>query len=119
MKTLKKQTRRDFIRVCSLSAGGLFLAAYIPAANIFSKPGDDPTIFSPSAYIKIDSNGIVTVFVHRTEMGQGVQTSLPMIVAEELEVNWESKIMRHLNSNKITFSVLGYEDRFIRIVCQL
>ena len=90
MKALKKQTRRDFIKVCSLSAGGLFLAAYVPAANIFSKPGDDPTIFSPSAYIKIDSNGIVTVFVHRTEMGQGVQTSLPMIVAEELEVNWES-----------------------------
>lgn len=90
MKTLKKQSRRDFIKVCSLSTGGLFLAAYVPAANIFSKPGDDPTIFSPSAYIKIDSNGIVTVFVHRTEMGQGVQTSLPMIVAEELEVNWES-----------------------------
>lgn len=90
MTDFKNQTRRDFIKVCSLSAGGLFLAAYVPAANIFSKPGDDPTIFSPSAYINIDSNGIVTVFVHRTEMGQGVQTSLPMIVAEELEVNWES-----------------------------
>lgn len=90
MINFEKQSRRDFIKVCSLSAGGLFLAAYVPAANIFSKPGDDPTIFSPSAYIKIDSNGIVTVFVHRTEMGQGVQTSLPMIVAEELEVNWES-----------------------------
>jgi isoquinoline 1-oxidoreductase beta subunit len=89
MINFKKQTRRNFIKVCSLSAGGLFLAAYVPATNIFAKPGDDPTIFSPSAYIKIDSNGIVTVIVHRTEMGQGVQTALPMIVAEELEVNWE------------------------------
>lgn len=89
MINFEKQTRRNFIKVCSLSAGGLFLAAYVPAANIFSKPGDDPKIFSPSAYIKIDSNGIVTVIVHRTEMGQGVQTALPMIVAEELEVNWE------------------------------
>lgn len=89
MINFEKQNRRDFIKVCSLSAGGLFLAAYVPAADIFSKPGDDPTIFSPSAYIKIDSNGIVTVIVHRTEMGQGVQTALPMIVAEELEVNWE------------------------------
>lgn len=83
-------TRREFIRVCSLSAGGLLLAAYVPAANIFYKDGDDPTIFSPSAYIKIDSRGIVTVIVHRTEMGQGVQTALPMIVAEELEVDWKS-----------------------------
>lgn len=89
MINFEKQSRRNFIKVCSLSAGGLFLAAYVPATNIFSKPGDDPTIFSPSAYIKIDSNGIVTVIVHRTEMGQGVQTALPMIVAEELEVNWE------------------------------
>jgi isoquinoline 1-oxidoreductase subunit beta len=87
--TQKKHSRRDFIKVCSLSSGGLFLAAYVPSSELFSYRGDDPTIFSPSAYIKIDSNGVVTVIVHRTEMGQGVQTALPMIVAEELEVDWE------------------------------
>lgn len=89
MKKFKKQTRREFIKVCSLSAGGLFLAAYVPFGCTQSDSDYDPNILSPSAYIKIDSNGVVTVIVHRTEMGQGVQTSLPMIVAEELEVNWK------------------------------
>ena len=89
MKNQSKATRRDFIKVCSLSAAGLFLVAYVPAGCTKSESDYDPTILSPSAYIKIDSNGIVTVFVHRTEMGQGIKTSLPMIVAEELETNWK------------------------------
>lgn len=89
MIELKKQTRREFIKVCSLSAGGLFLATYIPLGCSKSDPDYNPNILSPSAYIKIDSNGVVTVYVHRTEMGQGIQTSLPMIVAEELEINWK------------------------------
>jgi len=89
MIKLKKQTRRDFIKICSISAGGLFLAAYVPLGCSKSDPDYNPNILSPSAYIKIDSNGVVTVYVHRTEMGQGIQTSLPMIVAEELEINWK------------------------------
>ena len=88
MKNQSNQTRRDFIKVCSFSTAGLFLVAYIPSGCAESESDYDPTILSPNAFIKIDSNGIVTVFVHRSEMGQGVQTSLPMIVAEELEVNW-------------------------------
>ena len=90
MLKFKKRTRREFIKVCSLSAGGLFLCAYVPLGCTKSDDSNyDPNILSPSAYIRIDSNGVVTVIVHRTEMGQGVQTSLPMIVAEELEVNWK------------------------------
>jgi len=91
MPIFKKQTRREFIKVCSLSAGGLFLVSYMPLGCTDSDQEQDfdPNILSPGAYLKIDANGIVTVYVHRTEMGQGVQTSLPMIVAEELEVNWK------------------------------
>ncbi len=85
---MKKQSRREFIKVVSLSGGGLVLAAFIPAESIFAKPGEEPKIFSPNAFLKIDSNGVVTIIVHRSEMGQGVQTSLPMLVAEELEVDW-------------------------------
>ncbi len=88
MHKSKKQTRREFIKVCSVSAGGLFLVSYIPYGCTDPDSKYDPNILSPSAYLKIDSNGVVTVIVHRTEMGQGVQTALPMIVAEELEVNW-------------------------------
>jgi len=89
MSRFKKQTRREFIKVCSISAGGLFLVSYVPLGC--SKPDREisSNILSPSAYLKIDTSGVVTVIVHRSEMGQGVQTSLPMIVAEELEVNWK------------------------------
>jgi isoquinoline 1-oxidoreductase beta subunit len=88
MKNLKKQTRREFIKVFSLSGTGLLLAAYVPMGE-FLIGGDEPKIFSPSAFIKIDSNGLVTIFVPKSEMGQGVFTSLPMLVAEELEVDWD------------------------------
>lgn len=87
---MRKQSRREFIKVFTLSGTGLFLAAYTPMNGFFNKPGDEPKIFSPSVYLNIDNNGIVTIFVHRTEMGQGVRTALPMLVAEELEVEWKN-----------------------------
>ncbi|MDQ7815990.1 MAG: molybdopterin-dependent oxidoreductase [Melioribacteraceae bacterium] len=86
---MKKYTRREFVKVVGLSGSGLFLAAYVPAHGFLTKPGDEPKIFAPSVYLRIDSKGVVTITVHRSEMGQGVQTSLPMMVAEELECNWE------------------------------
>ena len=89
MKAIKQQSRREFIKICSLSAGGLFLVAYVPSGCTQSDSDVNPNILSPSSYLRIDSLGAVTVMVHRTEMGQGVLTSLPMIVAEELEVNWK------------------------------
>lgn len=87
--------RRDFIKIVGLSGSGLVLGSFIPA--VFAKgndgilePGDDPKgIFKPGPFIQISSSGEVTIFMAKTEMGQGVYTALPMIVAEELEVDWE------------------------------
>lgn len=81
--------RRDFIRIVGVSSGGLMLAAYTPS-TLFAQDKNNPTIFSPSVFIKINNEGIVTVIVQRSEMGQGVRTALPMLVAEELEVDWKS-----------------------------
>lgn len=83
---MKKFTRREFVKVVGLSGSGLLIAAYVPSQIAGALQDGKPTIFSPSVYLQIDSNGIVTVFVHRTEMGQGVQTSLPMLISEELEI---------------------------------
>uniref|UniRef100_A0A7V3E647 Xanthine dehydrogenase family protein molybdopterin-binding subunit n=1 Tax=Ignavibacterium album TaxID=591197 RepID=A0A7V3E647_9BACT len=95
----KKQTRREFIKVVSVSGGGIILATYIPFNNLFAKTGDDPKIFSPCVYLKIDSNGVVTVIVHRSEMGQGVKTALPMLIAEELEVDWENIVIEQADAD--------------------
>lgn len=88
MNNTKNVSRRDFIKIVGLSGSGLFLAAYVPS-NLYAKSNDDePKIFSPNAFLKIDSNGVVTVIVPKSEMGQGVKTALPMLVAEELEIDW-------------------------------
>lgn len=83
--------RRDFIKVVTVSGSGLMLASFVPSPLFAQgKENDEPGIFSPSVFLKIDSEGAVTVVVQRSEMGQGVRTALPMLVAEELKVEWES-----------------------------
>lgn len=86
--------RRDFIKIAGISGGGLVLATFLPASMIKGEGGifgDDPKgVFIPGPFLQINSNGEVTIMVAKSEMGQGVYTALPMIVAEELEVDWET-----------------------------
>ncbi|MBI5463467.1 MAG: xanthine dehydrogenase family protein molybdopterin-binding subunit [Ignavibacteriales bacterium] len=84
-------TRREFVKVVSIAGGGLVLGFYLPSKEEALLPEMVPTTsLAPNAWLRVDRNGIVTVTVARSEMGQGVQTSLPMIVAEELEADWSS-----------------------------
>jgi isoquinoline 1-oxidoreductase subunit beta len=100
MLKFKKQSRREFIKVCSLSAGGLFLAAYVPIGCTDSEQDYDPNILSPSAYIRIDSNGVVTVLFTELKWGRVFRPRLPMIVAEELEVNWKDIRVEQADADK-------------------
>ncbi|MDQ8204372.1 molybdopterin cofactor-binding domain-containing protein [Pelagicoccus sp. SDUM812003] len=88
--TLPRPTfdRRDFIKASALAGGGLLLSALIPS-RAFSKT-DLPSSFEPNFFIRIDSKGAITIISKNPEIGQGIKTSLPMIVAEELEAPWES-----------------------------
>jgi isoquinoline 1-oxidoreductase beta subunit len=84
-------TRRDFIRAGAIAGGGLLLGVYLPAQPALARAltfvtGAEP--FAPNAWIRIDGNGLVTVMLNKSEMGQGVATSLPVIVAEELDADW-------------------------------
>ncbi|MGE5278370.1 MAG: molybdopterin cofactor-binding domain-containing protein [Acidobacteriota bacterium] len=79
-------TRRDFLRYGSLA--GAALALRIPLA---AEPGQTgPARFAPNQWLRIGRDGRVTLVVARSEMGQGVRTSLAMILAEELEADWTS-----------------------------
>lgn len=83
-----KIDRRHFIKLSSFTSGSLVIGFMLPGHKALAIPSDECQYFQPSAYLKIDRKGKVTVFVAKQESGQGVDTALPMIVAEELEVDF-------------------------------
>lgn len=84
--------RRKFIQAGAAVGGGLLLSFYLPAFGKFTNAGiPAPANFVPNAFIRIGADDMITVIVNHSEMGQGCYTSLPMIIADELEADW-SKI---------------------------
>src|SRR5262245_1787583 len=89
MITSGKVSRRNFLKITSVAGSGLALAIYFGDVDeAFAAETIDS--FSPNAFLRIDKAGVVTIQVAKSEMGQGVRTSLPMIVAEELDADWNS-----------------------------
>jgi isoquinoline 1-oxidoreductase beta subunit len=81
--------RRDFIKIVSAAGTGLLLGVHLPSlARVFAETAPNSgEPFAPNAWIRITPDNVVTILVDKSEMGQGVETSLPMLVAEELEVD--------------------------------
>ena len=83
--------RRSFMRQSLLGGSGLVLGFYLQplgAADAIVKPGAAAG-FKPNAFIHISEQGVVTLVSKQPEIGQGIKTSLPMVIAEELGVNWK------------------------------
>jgi isoquinoline 1-oxidoreductase beta subunit len=79
--------RRTFLKTSAAAGGGLIVAFYAPELSAQEqKPKPEPIL--PFAYIKIASDETVTIVANHSEMGQGVYTSLPMLLNEELEADW-------------------------------
>jgi isoquinoline 1-oxidoreductase beta subunit len=85
--------RRDFLKTSAAIGSGLCIAAYIPelAARTSENPPATTAVFAPNAFVRIAPDDSVTIIANHSEMGQGVYTSLPMLLNEELEADW-SKI---------------------------
>ena len=82
--------RRCFLRVTGLAGGGMLLGRYVsPVAEVFGQPAGTEAAFVPWAFIRITADGTVTILAKNPEGGQGVKTMLPMLVAEELDVDWQ------------------------------
>jgi CO/xanthine dehydrogenase Mo-binding subunit len=76
--------RREFVAAGVAAGAGLVVGFYLPHGK---KSGGE--VFSPNAYLRITPENKITIVVARSEMGQGVRTALPMILAEELEADWK------------------------------
>jgi isoquinoline 1-oxidoreductase subunit beta len=83
--------RRAFLRVSAVAGGGILLALHAdPVAEIFAQaPPSTPPAFLPTAFIRVTADGAITIMAKNPEIGQGVKTSLPMIIADELDVDWK------------------------------
>jgi CO/xanthine dehydrogenase Mo-binding subunit len=109
-------TRRDFLKVSFVAGSALVVSIYFegcqklpspqytptptglplpettpaitPTLQPEDTPSSEPAWLTPNVFVKIGSDGLVTITVHRSEMGQGVRTALPMILADELGADW-------------------------------
>ena len=88
MSTIYNASRRDFLKTSALAGGGLLIGFTLPGAARLAQAAGE---FSPNAYIRISTDNQITVICGLSEMGQGVHTAIPMLVAEELDADW-SKI---------------------------
>ena len=86
-------SRRGFLRATALAGGGILLASYAEPLEALERlglhtglpPMADPML---SAFVRITPDGIVTITAKNPEIGQGIKTMLPMLIAEELDVDW-------------------------------
>src|SRR5687767_9481816 len=92
MTTTTKQTsRREFLRVTGIVGGGLLFSGYVKSLDAASKyVAPSLADWAPNAFIKMTSDGIVTIIAKNPEIGQGVKTMLPMLIADELDVEWKN-----------------------------
>ncbi len=91
MSTSIKIDRRNFFKVSSIIGGGIMFAAYIDTLDAATAWAAEPASeFVPNAFIKIFPDGIVQIVAKNPEIGQGVKNMLPMIIADELDVEWKS-----------------------------
>ena len=82
-------SRRTFLRTSAAAGGGLLLAVALPGPARFAAAAEMSTAenFAPNAFVRIGRDGRVVLIVCQVEMGQGTYTSMPMLIAEELEVD--------------------------------
>ena len=83
--------RRSFLKVTALAGGGMLVATCLDPVTGLLAQGGPPAggTFVPTAFIRISPEGIVTIMAKNPELGEGIKTSLPMIIADELDVEWK------------------------------
>jgi isoquinoline 1-oxidoreductase subunit beta len=94
MKTIENVSRRGFLKGLA-TAGALVLGAYYGPELLWGYPSDDGrtdadnATLHPNVFVGVESDGTVWIVAHRSEMGTVIRTSLPMVLADELDADWK------------------------------
>ncbi|MTB49592.1 xanthine dehydrogenase family protein molybdopterin-binding subunit [Lewinella sp. W8] len=113
---MQAPSRRSFLKVSAATGGGLLLGfgwltscESKPAAAVATGPVMPESWVPVNAYLQIGDNGVVTIYSPNPEIGQNVKTSMPMIIAEELDVDWNNVIVEQagLDTEKYTRQLAG------------
>jgi len=96
--SVNELSRRRFIQAGAAAGGGLMLSVHLPLAS-GEAGADDANGFAPNAFIRIGSDGQVVLTMPYVEMGQGTYTAIPMLIAEELEVDLNQVRLEHAPPN--------------------
>ena len=100
-------SRRAFLRVSSLAGGGILLGLHAVSASaeaLFTAgTSAAPDVFAPNAFIRITPTGAVTIIAKNPEAGQGIKTSLPMMIAEELDVDWKDVTVEQAQGDRAKY----------------
>ncbi|MEO6055463.1 MAG: molybdopterin cofactor-binding domain-containing protein, partial [Gemmatimonadales bacterium] len=97
MTSMAHPSRREFLKAGALATGGLVIAFGVPGAGRFAwaRPAPGLAPFAPNAFLRVGSDDTVTVLLAHSEMGQGIWTALPMLIAEELDADWSRIRVEH------------------------
>ena len=91
--------RRSFLQMSALAGGGFALNLYRSPLTAAQGPGKPPSL-TPQAFIQIAPDGIVTIMARASESGQGMRNMLPMLIAEELDVEWKNVRVQQAELNE-------------------
>ena len=82
-------SRRSFLRVSAAAAGGLLVSLYVDLPALAQEGSQPPAkAYPPEAFVHINPDGRIVITVNRVELGQGVSTALPLVLAEEMDADW-------------------------------
>jgi isoquinoline 1-oxidoreductase subunit beta len=90
LNVVPRLSRRGFLRVSTAAAGGLLASLWFdsPLSAQQGPPPAPPKAYPPDAFVHLKPDGQIVITVNRVELGQGIQTALPMVLADEMDADW-------------------------------
>lgn len=99
MEAIQNMSRRNFVKVFGLASGGLIIGCQFTSEKEIVRI-DDGTTFAPNLFVQLKKDGKLILLCARSEMGQGIRTSLTSAIADEMEADWEYVSVEQATGNK-------------------